>query len=351
MTADEKITPAARVAALLERGPATVSRRSVPQRLRALLRGVLLRAARPHARYQREIDQAVLASLEHLEAELVLTRERHTEQIDRLEVFAREFVFAAESLRRRVSSVEPIVEPIAADLYALPYIADAPFEPFGSPVGEVLGFRSSPIRDGESGYVAFEEVFRGPPERVADSQRPYLQLVEGHAPVLDVGCGRGEFLALLREQAISARGVDLDEEMVRRCRELGLDAIQEDANTYLETLPDETLGTVFSAQFIEHLPAGELHRMLGLAVRKLRPGGLLIAETINPHRVSSMKTFWVDLTHQHPIFPEVALTMCAIAGFESAYVFGPGFRSYERSRFEAPSYAVVAATSSTKGEK
>ena len=63
---------------------------------------------------------------------------------------------------------------------------------------------------------------------------------------------------------------------------------------------------------------------------------------MNPHRIASLKTFWVDLTHEHPIFPEVALALCAIAGFDSAYVFAPGFDSYERARVESPSYAVVA---------
>ena len=82
--------------------------------------------------------------------------------------------------------------------------------------------------------------------------------------------------------------------------------------------------------------------MLELARHKLRPSGLLIAETVNPHRIASLKTFWVDLTHEHPIFPEVALAICAIAGFEQAYVFAPGFESFERARFASPAYAVVA---------
>jgi hypothetical protein len=100
---------------------------------------------------------------------------------------------------------------------------------------------------------------------------------------------------------------------------------------------------VFCAQVIEHLPHEEVWRLLELARRKLRPGGLFIAETVNPDRISSLKTFWVDLTHQHPIFPEVALALCAIAGFESAYVFAPTFDSFERARFDSPAYAVVAA--------
>jgi SAM-dependent methyltransferase len=192
-------------------------------------------------------------------------------------------------------------------------------------------------------------MFRGPADRVAESQRPYVALVREHGPVLDIGCGRGEFLALLEEEGITAAGLDSDPGMVRRCSELGLRATLGEANEYLGALEDGSLGTIFSAQVIEHLPAAELQRMVELARRKLRPGGLFIAETVNPHRISSLKTFWVDVTHQHPIFPEVALALCAIAGFESAYVFAPTFADFERARFEAPAYAVVATAPAQAG--
>src|ERR1039458_9488788 len=254
---------------------------------------------------------------------------------------------ASRSSASRISPARPSrgeIELIEAELNAVPYVADSPFESLQSPVGEVFGYRSaSSLRGGGSGYVDFEELFRGPADRVAESQRPYLTLVRDHEPVLDVGCGRGEFLALLAGEGISARGVDSDAGMIERCRTLGVEATLADANENLESLEDGTVGTVFSAQLIEHLPFPELQRMLELSRRKLRPGGLFIAETVNPHRVSSLKTFWVDLTHQHPIFPEVALALCAIAGFESAYVFAPTFDSFERARFDSPAYAVVAA--------
>ena len=310
----------------------------------------LRRVARPYLR-RRSREAAAAAALADLQAGFEHTRERHTEQIERLEDLARELVLTAESLRRRVSRAEDAagwarrtVEPIAADLYALPYMADSPFGPMSTPVGEALGFGASVSRPaGETAYVAFEDVFRGPSARVADSQLPYVELVRGHPPVLDIGCGRGEFLGLLAAEGIAAEGVDRDPGMVARCRALGLPATLGDANDHLEGIADGTLGTIFSAQLIEHLPHWELRRLLELARRKLAPGGLLIAETVNPHRISSLKTFWVDLTHQHPIFPEVALASCAIAGFESGYVFAPGWHSFEDARFESPAYAVVAS--------
>jgi SAM-dependent methyltransferase len=294
-----------------------------------------------------------------VEAEVERIGERHGEQIERLEDLARELILAAESLRRGVSGADTAaaqahrrIDPIAAELNALPYLAESPFERLSSPVGEVLGYRSgAAMRSGASDYVDFEELFRGPAVRVAESQRPYLALVRDHEPVLDLGCGRGEFLALLAGEGIVGSGVDSDAGMVERCRTLGVEATLADANAHLESLEDATLGTVFSAQLVEHLRHAELQRMLELSRRKLRAGGLFIAETVNPHRISSMKTFWVDPTHQHPIFPEVALALSAIAGFESAYVFAPTFDSFERARFHSPAYAVVATAPSPGGSE
>jgi SAM-dependent methyltransferase len=299
------------------------------------------------------------AALERQEAELEQVGMRHAEQIDWLEKLVRELVFTAESLRRAAAdtaarsdaALEQAVGSVKDELNAVPYMEGSPFESFDSPVGEVFGYRSRTSEGGVtaesdgkgiSEYVAFEELFRGPAERVAESQRPYLDLIRGHEPVLDVGCGRGEFLVLLADEGIDASGVDSDAGMVERSRALGVNAVYGDANEYLESLPEGALGTIFSAQVIEHLEYEQLRRLFALARRKLRAGGLLIAETVNPHRMASFKTFWVDLTHEHPIFPEVALALCGIAGFEQAYVFAPGFDSFESARFEAPSYAVVA---------
>jgi SAM-dependent methyltransferase len=365
MSTEEQSTPTARSAELLRRGPAPVQA-SKRRRLRLALRRTVLRLIRPYTFYQRELDAEVVAALqrqeallESHEAELERVTAGHADQIEWLEKLVRELIFTAESLRRgtadaaarSAAALEQAVGSVKDELNAVPYVHGRPFRSFDSPVGEVFGFQSRTSEgdaigesDGKgiSEYVAFEELFRGPAERVAASQRPYLDLIRGHEPVLDVGCGRGEFLALLAREDISATGVDSDAGMVERSLALGVRAVHRDANEYLESLPDGALGSIFSAQVVEHLRYDELRRLLELARQKLRAGGLLIAETVNPHRMASFKTFWVDLTHEHPIFPEVALTLCAIAGFEQAYVFAPGFDSFESARFDAPAYAVVA---------
>jgi SAM-dependent methyltransferase len=335
--------------------------RSIYRRLRPRGRAALLRLAPGYAARLSAQAQAP-ARLTRLEAAFEHDGERTAEQVARLEDLAREVILTAESLRRESTDIDVAmkaaarstrreIELIETELNALPYVSGSPFESMREPVGEVLGYRSAgSLGRGEGSYVGFEELFRGPAERVAELQRPYLALVAGREPVLDVGCGRGEFLALLAGDGIRAHGVDSDAGMIERCHELGLQATLADANEYLQGLEDHSLGVLFSAQLIEHLPYPQLLRLFELARHKLRPGGLFIAETVNPHRVSSLKTFWVDLTHQHPIFPEVALALAAIAGFEPAYVFAPTFDSFEQARLRAPAYALVATVPEPRGQ-
>jgi O-antigen chain-terminating methyltransferase len=167
-------------------------------------------------------------------------------------------------------------------------------------------------------YVRFEDRHRGTREEIRDRQRGYLDLFAGAAPVLDVGCGRGEFLDLCREAGIAARGVDLDPGMVARCREAGLAVEQADALAALEAAPDGSLGGVFCAQVIEHLVPETLIALVRLAYAKLRPGGILLCETPNPACLTVFSgAFYVDLTHVKPIHPEAARFLLEAAGFHA----------------------------------
>jgi SAM-dependent methyltransferase len=156
---------------------------------------------------------------------------------------------------------------------------------------------------------------RGSTADVRERQRPYVEDFRDAAPVLDVGCGRGELLGLLRDAGIEARGVDADADMVAYARGEGLDVEQADALAHLETLPDGSLGGIFAGQFVEHLPPPALLRFLELAVRKLRPGGLLVAETINPLSPLALRSYFADLTHAQPLVPETLALLAGRAGF------------------------------------
>jgi SAM-dependent methyltransferase len=164
-------------------------------------------------------------------------------------------------------------------------------------------------------YFAFEARMRGSTAEVRERQRPYVDDFRDAAPVLDIGCGRGEFLGLLREAGVEARGIDADADMVAFARGEGLDVEQADALAHLEGLGDGSLGGIFAAQVVEHLPPAVLLRLLELASRKLRRGGLLVAETINPLSPLALRSYFADLTHAQPLVPETLALLARQAGF------------------------------------
>jgi glycosyltransferase involved in cell wall biosynthesis/SAM-dependent methyltransferase len=206
-----------------------------------------------------------------------------------------------------------------------------------------LGFRDAAGADESEGYRAFEDIFRGTEDQVRAGQQAYLPLFEGSEWVLDIGCGRGEFLDALRERGIGARGVDLDPTMVERCVEKGHDVKLADASSYLSELDDGTVPGVFAAQVIEHLSSEQLNDFLALIHRKLAPGGVLVMETVNPHNPAALKAFWTDTTHHHPLFPEVTLALCRLHGFDSGDVVFPNATgNFDEDVYANRDYAVVA---------
>jgi SAM-dependent methyltransferase len=151
-------------------------------------------------------------------------------------------------------------------------------------------------------YARFAERFRGSADYVTASLRFYLPYFEGRTGVLDLGCGRGEFLALLAERRVPASGIDSDPESVAVCREKGLDAQQADLFAHLAGLPEASLDGIFSSQVVEHLPPERLPELVTLAARALAPGGLLAIETPNPECLAIFATnFYLDPTHVRPV--------------------------------------------------
>ncbi len=189
-------------------------------------------------------------------------------------------------------------------------------------------------------YFAFESRMRGSTDHVRSRQQVYVDDFRDAALVLDVGCGRGEFLALLREAQVEARGVDADGDMVGFARGEGLDVEQADALEYLESLADGSLGGVFAAQVVEHLPPAALRRLLELAHAKLRPGGLLVAETINPLSPLALRNYFADLTHAQPLVPETLELLARQAGFATTEI---RFRNEPAERLGEPDDPLIAA--------
>jgi O-antigen chain-terminating methyltransferase len=170
----------------------------------------------------------------------------------------------------------------------------------------------------EHGYLELERRYRGTEEEIRERIAAYLPWLEAiPGSVLDLGCGRGETLALLRDHGIAARGVDSSARMVALCRERGLEATEGDLFATLEGLAEASLGGVVSFHVIEHLPGAALDRLVRLAYRALKPGGVLILETPNPlSMVVAARNFWLDPTHIRPVHPDSLKLMYELAGFD-----------------------------------
>lgn len=153
-------------------------------------------------------------------------------------------------------------------------------------------------------YSRFAEKFRGPEEYVRKEQEQYADVFRYCKNVLDIGCGRGEFLERMRGLQVSARGIDLSPESVALCRSKGLEAEIADLYSYLPSLEDESLGGVFCSQVVEHLPPDRLPEMIRLIAAKLVRGGVVAIETPNPECLAIFAThFYLDPTHTRPVPP------------------------------------------------
>jgi len=176
-------------------------------------------------------------------------------------------------------------------------------------------------------YAAFEDAFRGSNELIKTRVSPYLcdiaaAVAAGQdAPVIDIGCGRGEWLEVLRDAGYRARGIDSNEVFVQACRAKGLDVTEGDAFEVLKQMPDASVAGVTSIHLIEHLGFESLIDFLDQSHRILRPGGILIMETPNPENVLvGSNWFYMDPTHRNPLPPGLMFWLTRSRGFTDVRV-------------------------------
>jgi O-antigen chain-terminating methyltransferase len=170
--------------------------------------------------------------------------------------------------------------------------------------------------DGPIDYFSFELKFRGNRKLVRERQGLYLDVFAGGGDILDLGCGRGEFVELMIEQGTRARGIELNPQMVAFCLSEGLPVEQADAISYLQGLDDDSLDGVFCAQVIEHVDITYLVRLLDLCHAKLRSGAPIVLETPNPLCLSIYaRSFYQDPTHVKPVHPATLQFLLEQAGF------------------------------------
>ena len=257
----------------------------------------LLRNQDAHAAYQRRLEY-----LEALQDEGVRELMRHNDAL-----YAR----ADQKLDRYRREVRDLLGSLGAALARVEQDGLS-----GGPSGAETLSRAHT----EHAYLELERRWRGTEEEIRERiavYLPHLARIPAGSAVLDLGCGRGEALALFRDHGLTARGVDASERMVELCRERGLTAVAGDLFATLAAEAEGSLGAVVSFHVIEHLPPAALDRLVRLAWRALRPGGLLILETPNPlSLLVAARNFWLDPTHQRPVHPESLKLSYELAGFD-----------------------------------
>lgn len=233
-----------------------------------------------------------------------------------------------DELGKRINVLaEQMAEQLAA-LHALPRYRPPPREMQQVPapaaaVAAVLAADASAVdSDLDDLYAAFEDEFRGPQAEIRERLRPYLKFVadigagSASAPVLDLGCGRGEWLGMLRDEGLQASGVDLNGLFVEECEQKGLQVEYTDALTKLRSLPNASLGMVTLFHLAEHLSFRTLVDLFDEVHRVLLPGGGLIVETPNPENAMVAQwAFYMDPTHRNPLPPQMLRWMVQARGF------------------------------------
>lgn len=164
-------------------------------------------------------------------------------------------------------------------------------------------------------YFDFENYFRGSRAIIKERQKEYLKYFENCKNILDIGCGRGEFLELMRDSGFSAIGVDTYEDFAEYCESLGLDAVCADGIEYLSSI--ESIDGIFVGQVVEHLTTAQVISLIETAYEKLSDGGVLIMETPNPKSLSTyVNAFYLDPSHTKPVHPEFLKYLLRNAGYK-----------------------------------
>ncbi|MCD4674942.1 MAG: methyltransferase domain-containing protein, partial [Desulfobacula sp.] len=208
--------------------------------------------------------------------------------------------------------VTNVFEIINADLENKAWLANL----LDNKIQDRLEFIPPTDADEVMNYFLFEEKYRGSTEDIKQRQSIFLEHFKNCQKVLDIGCGRGEFLSLLKENGIGGTGIDLNEDMILYCQKNGLDVSQGNALTYLQSLKDKSLDGVFSGQVVEHLQPDELISLVKLCYDKMKFGTYFVAETVNPTCLSVFaNSFYMDLSHVKPVHPATIKFLMESVGF------------------------------------
>jgi O-antigen chain-terminating methyltransferase len=274
-------------------------RAKVAAALQKLVRRSLRWYINPIVEQQNLFNAAVLRALEGM--------------ADRQEIQAGETAALGTELRASLESQKlEVPEVVRLRLQRLEQaLKSLPSSPAEAPGAAV----PSPAQTTSIDYYYLGAKFRGPGD-LKERQSAYVEYFRGCHNMVDLGCGRGEFVELLLENGIGARGIDMDPDVVAFAQDRGLPVELAEAGEFLQRLPDRSLDGVFLSQVVEHMPAQHILQLFELCYRKLVPGAVLIAETINPASLFALANwFMIDPSHVKPVHPETMRFLLEGAGF------------------------------------
>jgi 2-polyprenyl-3-methyl-5-hydroxy-6-metoxy-1,4-benzoquinol methylase len=183
------------------------------------------------------------------------------------------------------------------------------------------GAEALPLIPSTFDYYHFQERYRGSEQEIKTRQEAYVPYFHGCSNVVDLGCGRGEFVELLLAAGVDACGIESDTDALLRCREKKIPVVDQELFAWLQGQADGSLGGIFSAQVIEHLPVERQLGLVRLAGDKLKPGAPLVVETINPECIFALaRNFYLDPTHVRPVHPELLMFVMESSGFQNVRI-------------------------------
>ena len=333
---DSRVTPINLAWTILPAGPPPIDRS-----LKGRLRGFVWRLVGPpidaQQRFNGEIvdhinrNVAAHQELQQATSGLVAAAGRQFEALARFESLLVQYLqtitryvdtkdrrAGGDELRERVTLAEQRILALKRELEGLPEAATGPAASAASGTSTPSAF-SAPLDS--LTYVGFEDRFRGSQEDIRTRVEDYLPILASASDVLDVGCGRGELLDLLRQHGVTARGVDTNDAMVQLCRARGLDVNRDEALRFLERQPDGSLGGLVAIQVVEHFQPAHLLRVLETAHHKMRRGAPLVLETINPACwMAFFECYLRDITHRQALHPDTLRYLVQTSGFTNVDV-------------------------------
>ena len=340
---DSRVTPINLAWKILPGGPPPIDRS-----LKGRLRGFIWRLVGPpldaQQRFNGEIvdhinrNVAAHQELQQATSALLAAARRQFEALARFESLLVQYLqtitgyidtkdrrAGGDELRERVTLAEQRIFALKRELEGLPAAAPAAVAGGGAPPPPPGRRRTAPAPFSAPldslTYVGFEDRFRGSQEDIRTRVEDYLPILASASDVLDVGCGRGELLDLLRQHGVTARGVDTNDAMVQLCRARGLDVERDEALRFLERQPDGSLGGLVAIQVVEHFQPAYLLRVLETAHHKMRRGAPLVLETINPACwMAFFECYLRDITHRQALHPDTLRYLVQTSGFTNVDV-------------------------------